>query len=78
MTSKDVVLEALSKVNDPELHRSITELGMVEDVTIDGSALKLKILLTISGCPMRDRLTKDISAAALTVSGITSVVLNLA
>jgi len=73
MTSKDVVLEALSKVNDPELHRSITELGMVEDVTIDGSALKLKILLTISGCPMRDRLTKDISAAALTVTGITSV-----
>jgi ATP-binding protein involved in chromosome partitioning len=73
MTSKDMVLEALSKVNDPELHRSITELGMVEDVSIDGSALKLKILLTISGCPMRDRLTKDISAAALTVTGITSV-----
>ena len=73
MTTNQSVLDALSKVNDPELHRSITELGMVEEVTIDGSALKLKILLTISGCPMRDRLTKDISAAALTVAGISTV-----
>ena len=73
MTNNQDVLDALSKVNDPELHRSITELGMVEDVTIEGTALQLKILLTISGCPMRDRLTKDISAAALTVTGITTV-----
>ena len=73
MTTSQSVFDALSKVNDPELHRSITELGMVEDVAIEGTALKLKILLTISGCPMRDRLTKDISAAALTVTGITTV-----
>ena len=61
MSLNDAVLEALSKVNDPELHRSITELGMVEEVKVEGSSLNLKILLTISGCPMRDRLTKDIS-----------------
>jgi ATP-binding protein involved in chromosome partitioning len=73
MTTNQEVLDALSKVNDPELHRSITELGMVEEVVIDGGALKLKILLTISGCPMRDRLTKDISEAALAVAGITTV-----
>jgi ATP-binding protein involved in chromosome partitioning len=73
MSLNDAVLEALSKVNDPELHRSITELGMVEEVRIEGSSLNLKILLTISGCPMRDRLTKDISEAALTVEGITTV-----
>jgi len=73
MSLNDAVLEALSKVNDPELHRSITELGMVEEVKVEGSSLNLKILLTISGCPMRDRLTKDISEAALTVEGITTV-----
>lgn len=73
MTTSEAVLEALSKVNDPELHRSITELGMVEQVTITEGALTLKILLTISGCPMRDRLTKDISEAALSIEGISTV-----
>lgn len=73
MTLNEAVLEALSKVNDPELHRSITELGMVEQVEIVSGKLSLRILLTISGCPMKDRLTKDISEAALTVTGISTV-----
>jgi metal-sulfur cluster biosynthetic enzyme len=37
MSVQDLLLEALSKVNDPELHRSITELGMVQDVSVNGS-----------------------------------------
>ena len=73
MSVQDLLLEALSKVNDPELHRSITELGMVQDVSVSGSTAKLHILLTISGCPMKDRLRKDIEAAAVTVDSITSV-----
>ena len=73
MSLEEKVSEALSKVNDPELHRSITELGMVESISIEGGRTKLKILLTISGCPMRDRLTKDIEGAALTVDGISEV-----
>lgn len=76
MTLNEAVLEALSKVNDPELHRSITELGMVEQVEIDNGKLSLRILLTISGCPMKDRLTKDISEAALTVPGISTVAID--
>lgn len=67
------ITEALSKVSDPELHRSITELGMVESVQVDGSRASVHILLTISGCPMRDRLDRDIRAAVLTVDGITEV-----
>jgi ATP-binding protein involved in chromosome partitioning len=73
MSTQDLLLEALSKVNDPELHRSITELGMVQDVSVSGTTAKLHILLTISGCPMKDRLRKDIDAAATSVPSITSV-----
>jgi ATP-binding protein involved in chromosome partitioning len=73
MSDTSLIHAALSKVNDPELHRSITELGMVESIAQSGSDVQLKILLTISGCPMRDRLTKDIEAATLAVVGVEKV-----
>ena len=69
----DQIQVALSKVSDPELHRSITELGMVESVSVNGSNAIVQILLTISGCPMRDRLDRDVKAAAMSVDGISSV-----
>jgi len=69
----DQIQVALSKVSDPELHRSISELGMVESVTVQGSKAVVHILLTISGCPMRDRLDRDVRAAAGSVDGISSV-----
>ena len=72
-THSDLIREALSKVSDPELHRSITELGMVESIEVDREKARIHILLTIAGCPMRDRLEKDIRAAALDVEGISEI-----
>lgn len=46
----DQVTEALTRVQDPELHRSITELGMVDRVVFKDGRLELYVLLTISGC----------------------------
>ncbi len=66
----------LAKVSDPELHRPITELGMVESISINSGVADIRILLTISGCPMRDRLNKDVTEAALKVSGVEKVVVN--
>lgn len=65
--------EALTRVQDPELHRSITELGMVEELTEDNGAVNIKILLTISGCPMQDRLRGDITTALKNVEGVKTV-----
>ena len=67
------IKKALSTVIDPELHRSITELGMVEAVDEKNGAVEVKILLTISGCPMRDTLQSDISKAVSAISGVTSL-----
>ena len=64
---------ALATVSDPELHRPLPDLGMVESVTFDGGIASIKILLTISGCPMRDRLERDVKAAVEKVSEVEDI-----
>ncbi len=74
--SSEVVKEihaALATVSDPELHRPLPDLGMVESVTFDGVIASIKILLTISGCPMRDRLERDVKAAVEKVSEVEDI-----
>ncbi|HEY8821890.1 MAG TPA: P-loop NTPase [Dermatophilaceae bacterium] len=74
VSSQDALLAALSKVIDPEIRKPITELGMVESVAVDESGrAAVTILLTISGCPLKDTLTNDTTAALLGVEGVTSV-----
>ncbi len=73
MTILEQIHAALATVQDPELHRALPELGMVKSVAIAGTTAQLEILLTISGCPMRDRLTKDIEAAVSAVPTISAV-----
>ena len=65
--------KALATVSDPELHRPLPDLGMVEKVAFQGGIASIKILLTISGCPMRDRLEKDVKAAVLSIDGVDDV-----
>ena len=50
MSLIDALRNALTTVQDPELHRSITELGMVEELAEVNGDVTIKILLTISGC----------------------------
>ncbi len=60
----DRVRDALTRVNDPEIRRPITELGMVAAVeeTAPGQ-IRVEVLLTVSGCPMKDTLRRDVTAA---------------
>jgi ATP-binding protein involved in chromosome partitioning len=74
----DAVQAALAGVDDPEIRRPITELGMVSDVQIgpDG-AVDVEVLLTIAGCPMKDTLTRDVTAALTAVDGVAGVTVRL-
>jgi ATP-binding protein involved in chromosome partitioning len=74
----DAVKAALATVNDPEIHRPITDLGMVESVVVrpDG-AVEVGVLLTTQGCPLRDRITRDVTAAVERVDGVTEVRVSL-
>ncbi len=72
------VRAALATVKDPEIRRPITELGMVDELTVaaDG-VVSLTVLLTIAACPMRDRLTTDVTTAVRAVRGVTDLRLTL-
>ncbi len=76
--SLEHVNAALATVNDPEIKRPITDLGMVESVEIDDAGVvHLTVLLTVAGCPMKDTITRDVTAAVETVDGVGGVDLTL-
>jgi ATP-binding protein involved in chromosome partitioning len=68
------VTQALAGVNDPEIHRPITELGMVKniDVAADGT-VRVDVWLTVAGCPLRDTITRDVTAAVSKLGGVSRV-----
>jgi ATP-binding protein involved in chromosome partitioning len=68
------VQAALATVNDPEIRRPITDLGMVKSIEIGPTgAVRVTVYLTVAGCPMRDTITRDVTAAVSKVEGVTSV-----
>ena len=73
MLSKDAVMHVLSGINDPELMRPLTELDMVKFVEIDGGNVTVGITLTVPGCPLKDRITKDITDGVSLIEGVASV-----
>lgn len=76
--SEDAVRDALATVDDPEIHKPITELGMVKsvDIAADGR-VKVAVYLTVAGCPMRDTITAKVTDAVAAVSGVTAVEVEL-
>jgi ATP-binding protein involved in chromosome partitioning len=68
------IREALHRVDDPEIRRPITDLGMVDRIEVDSEGrVRVRVLLTVSGCPLRDTLHRDVTAAVGAISGVTSV-----
>jgi ATP-binding protein involved in chromosome partitioning len=72
------VRDALQSVNDPEIRQPITDLGMVEDVRVDEAGrVEVVVLLTVAGCPMKETLTRDVTAAVTPLDGVTGVTVTL-
>jgi ATP-binding protein involved in chromosome partitioning len=76
--SPQQVTHALDGVQDPEIHRPITELGMVKniDIAADGAVL-VEVWLTVSGCPLRETIIREVTAAVTKVPGVSSVRVDL-
>ncbi|MFL6239545.1 MAG: Mrp/NBP35 family ATP-binding protein [Actinomycetes bacterium] len=76
--SVEAITAALATVSDPEIRRPLTELGMVRSVNVaDDGRTDIGIWLTVAGCPMRDTITRDVTAAVSRVDGVTSVEVDL-
>ncbi|MCS7057540.1 MAG: Mrp/NBP35 family ATP-binding protein [Meiothermus sp.] len=58
-----LVLEALKTVQDPELHKDLVSLGMVEQVSVQGDRVAVRINLTTPACPLKERIAEDVRSA---------------
>ncbi len=70
--TEEQVIEVLRPVEDPELHRSIVDLGMVRDITIVDGDVTVKVALTIAGCPLRNEIDNRVNGAVRALDGVTS------
>ena len=78
LPSAEQVVQALSTVNDPEIHRPITDLGMVKSIEVTpGGVVHVGVFLTVSGCPLRDTITREVTAAVGKLPGVASVRVDL-
>ena len=73
MPTEEEVLEVLATVNDPEIDKPITELGMVDEVVIQDDVVGVRVKLTIPGCPLKDRIERDVTAAVTQLDGVREV-----
>jgi ATP-binding protein involved in chromosome partitioning len=67
--TQDQVIDALRPVEDPELHRSIVDLGMVRDIEVASDAISLTVVLTVPGCPMRNEIQNRVTTALQPLAG---------
>ena len=77
MVTEDDVREALRSVNDPEIGRPIEDLGMLQSIRVDDGLVRVHVLITIEGCPLKDRITDDVTRALAPVEGVERVQVDL-
>ena len=71
--STERILEALQPVNDPELNKSIVELGMVKNISVQKSLVNVEVALTIPGCPLKAKIEEDVKTAVQEIDGVQEV-----
>lgn len=71
--TKEMVIEQLRKVMDPELNRDLVSLGMVKDVEVDESSVKVTIELTTPACPLKKKIQEDVDAAIRKLDAVDNV-----
>ena len=71
--TQDQVLEALKKVQDPDLHQNIVALGFVRDVRICEGAVAFEIMLTTPACPVKEQMQAEARELVSALPGVTQV-----
>jgi ATP-binding protein involved in chromosome partitioning len=71
--SKESVLAALGRVQDPDLHRDLVSLGMIEDLVVEGGRVGFTLVLTTAACPLKGQIEDECRAAVVAVPGVEEV-----
>jgi ATP-binding protein involved in chromosome partitioning len=77
MLNNQKIIEVLSHINDPELHRSLTDLKMVRDVRVRNGKVKITIALTVPNCPLKDQIESDVRSAIASLPEVKEVSIQL-
>ena len=77
MVTRDDVVEALRQVEDPELGMDIVDLGLLYDVDVEDSTVKVTHSLTSMGCPVGPMIQEDIHNVAASLPGVEKVEVEL-
>jgi ATP-binding protein involved in chromosome partitioning len=75
--TQEAVLAALSKIQDPDLHRDIVSLGFVQNIKIDNSAVALDIVLTTPACPVKEQMREEATRLLGGLPGVSDVKVNM-
>jgi len=71
--TKEAVLAALGKVQEPELHQDLVTLNMIRNLEIEGDKVSFTVMLTTPACPLRGRIDKEVREAVMTVDGVKTI-----
>src|SRR3972149_62830 len=71
--SQEAVMAALSKVQEPELHRDLVTLNMIRDLKIEGSRISFTVMLTTPACPLRTQIESEARQAVEAIPGVSAV-----
>jgi ATP-binding protein involved in chromosome partitioning len=77
MVSRESILAALSKVQEPELHKDLVTLNMIHDIEIQEGAVSFSIRLTTPACPLRDRIENEARQAVQAIAGVNQVTIKM-
>ncbi|NLG99419.1 MAG: Mrp/NBP35 family ATP-binding protein [Chloroflexi bacterium] len=77
VVTREAVLAALSKVQEPELHRDLVSLNMIRDLTVDDGKVSFTVVLTTPACPLRARIENEARQAVMTIPGVRSVLVKM-
>jgi len=75
--TKETILAALSKVQEPELRKDLVTLNMIRDLEIEGGKVKFTVMLTTPACPLRGKIESEAKQAVMSVGGVESVEVKL-
>src|SRR5438445_497924 len=73
MPTEQQVRQALRQVLDPEIGKPIEDLGMLQGVRVEDGTITVQVLLTVAGCPLKDRIDRDVRAAVEPLEGVRDV-----
>ncbi len=75
--NEKTVMAALSKVQEPELHRDLVSLNMIRDMNIEAGKVSFKVVLTTPACPLKGKIEREAHDAVAAIPGVTSVSIKL-